>query len=301
MIWKNMNSTGTTKKSNPRRVQLAQQIIQLALQEDWDVGHHVKEQHLVDRLNVSRSPIRSALKLLEEQGAVTAKPHHGFFLAEQGPRLSGMDLEVPLTKEEQLYLELIDARTSNKILSSFTQADIMRRYDVNRNILMRTLNRMADEGLVIRNPGQGWTFVPTLDSVQSRKASYEFRKAVEPATLLSDTLDIDPQVLTKMRLNHVDLMEKVGDGVASLSWIYETDANFHETLASFSGNQFFLNAVIQQNRLRQLLEFRDAKRIGRVTEWCAEHLAIIDALERGNPKKAATRLFDHLERAQLNQ
>lgn len=292
-----MDSTTRTRKTNPRRILLAQQIVQLALQEDWEIGHHLIEQQLVDKLNVSRSPIRSALKFLQEQKVLTAKPNHGFFLAKNGADLSAIDLEVPRTDEEQLYVALIEARASDKIPPSFTQADIMRAYDVNRNVLTRTLNRMTDEGLVIRNTGQGWTFVPTLDSVQSRKASYAFRLVVEPAALLSDTFEVDAKALSDMRLNHIDLLARIEDGSANLSWIYETDASFHEMLASFSGNQFFLNAVIQQNRLRQLLEFRQSLKLDRVSEWCAEHLSIIDALERGQQAKAAERLRQHLENA----
>lgn len=292
-----MNSKSRSTKTNPRRIQLAQQIIQLALQEDWKVGHHLIEQQLVEKLSVSRSPIRSALKFLQEKDVLTAKPNHGFFLSKSGAALSGVVMEVPRTDEEELYVALIEARASDKIAPSFTQADIMRSYDVNRNVLTRTLNRMTDEGLVIRNTGQGWTFVPTLDSVQSRQASYEFRLAVEPAGILSDTFQADPKALADMRLNHIDLLERIKNGGANLSWIYETDANFHEMLASFSGNQFFLNAVIQQNRLRQLLEFRQSMEVERVGEWCNEHLAIIDALERGNQEKAAERLRQHLENA----
>ncbi|MFA3916456.1 hypothetical protein [Ruegeria hyattellae] len=50
---------------------------------------------------------------------------------------------------------------------------------------------MADEGLIIRNTGQGWSFVPTLDSIKSRLASYEFRSSVEPAATGASTFKID--------------------------------------------------------------------------------------------------------------
>ncbi len=35
----------------------------------------------------------------------------------------------------------------------------MREFAVSRNVVERTLARLADEGLVERSAGQGWTFI----------------------------------------------------------------------------------------------------------------------------------------------
>ena len=285
------------RQSSKRKVLLAQQIVQLALQEKWKKGHHLVELQLVDTLGVSRSPVRSALKLLEEHGVLSAKQHHGFFLELDGASLSEVDLKIPRTEEEELYIALIENRAKGLDPERFTQTDVQRKYNVKRTVLINTLNRMADEGLIVRNTGQGWSFVPTLDSVQSRLAAYEFRLSVEPAAIHASTFKIDFEVLTKQRHIHMDLLEAIKLKSTNALWIYEIDANFHEAIAGFSGNQFFVNAVAQQNRLRRILELWDGENLKRVEQWCHEHLAVIDALERGNLSGATKLLAQHLSSA----
>jgi DNA-binding GntR family transcriptional regulator len=228
---------------------------------------------------------------------LSAKQHHGFFLALDGSGLSEVDLKIPRTEEEELYIALIENRAKGLDPERFTQTDVQRKYNVKRTVLINTLNRMADEGLITRNTGQGWSFVPTLDSVQSRLASYEFRRSVEPAAIAASTFKIDYAVLTRQRHIHLDLLEAIKLKSTNALWIYEIDANFHEAIAAFSGNQFFLNAVVQQNRLRRILELWDGENLKRVAEWCLEHLAVIDALERGNLSNAAKLLAQHLDSA----
>ncbi len=276
---------------------LAQQIVQLALQEKWTKGHHLVELFLVKTLGVSRSPVRSALKLLEEHGVLSAKRNQGYFLECDGAELSNVDLKIPHTEEEGLYIALIESRAKGAAPERFTQADIQRDYNVKRTVLISTLNRMADEGLIVRNTGQGWSFAPTFDSVQSRSASYEFRLSVEPAAIQTATFRIDYAALTKQRQVHLDLLEAILQKSTNALWIYEIDSNFHETIAAFSGNQFFLNAVKQQNRLRRILELWDGGNLKRVEEWCHEHLAVIDALERNNLTNASNLLKAHLSKA----
>ena len=75
---------------------------------------------------------------------------------------------------------------------------------------------------------------------------------------------------------------------------YRLDADFHEMLAEASHNQFFHAATVQQNRLRQLLEYRAYKNESRVLVWCQEHLDILDSVEAGDLVETAKRLRKHL-------
>ncbi|MCY4207634.1 MAG: GntR family transcriptional regulator [Roseovarius sp.] len=294
----NMATANTEKRqSSKRKVLLAQQIVQLALQEKWKKGHHLVELQLVQTLGVSRSPVRSALKILEEHGVLSARQHHGFFLELDGAALSEVDLKIPRTEEEELYIALIESRAKGLDPERFTQTEMQRKYSVKRMVLINTLNRMADEGLIVRNAGQGWSFVPTLDSVQSRLASYEFRLSVEPAAIKTSTFKIDYELLTRQRYIHLDLLEAIKLKSTNSLWIYEIDSNFHETIARFSGNQFFVNAVVQQNRLRRILELWDGENLKRVEQWCHEHLEVISALERGKLPGASKLLEQHLASA----
>jgi len=68
-------------------------------------------------------------------------------------------------------------------------------------------------------------------------------------------------------------------------------------LAAFTQNSFWIQAIQQQNRLRRLLEYRGYVSRDRVTEWCEEHLAIIEALSKNQRKRAASLLRQHLSHA----
>jgi len=80
---------------------------------------------------------------------------------------------------------------------------------------------------------------------------------------------------------------------------FEANAQFHELLASASGNRFFLDAVQQQNRLRRMSDLSDYPlvNIDLLHKSCHEHLEILDAVERGDLEAAAGHMRRHLSRA----
>jgi DNA-binding GntR family transcriptional regulator len=282
---------------SPQRIRLAQQIVQMVQSRGWRRGHHLIEQVLVDNLAVSRSPVRGALRFLESRGIVEARRNQGFFLVSEGADLHKIDLEAPQTREEQLYLRLIEDRLAEDLPQSVTQAYLMQRYGAGRATLRRTLMRMADEGLVVPNPGQGWSFAPSLEGVPSRAASYAFRIMIEPTAILLPTFTIDSAVLDQICRDHVALLGQMEQGFVASAWSFEADARFHEVVAEFSHNPFVLNAIRQQNRLRRLLEFRSYGNQGRLASWCREHLEILAALKRGRCHEASRLMREHLETA----
>lgn len=52
---------------------------------DYEAGHHLREQRLVDELGVSRTPIRAALKRLATEGFVDVRPRCGTYVAQLSP------------------------------------------------------------------------------------------------------------------------------------------------------------------------------------------------------------------------
>ncbi|MFO1149924.1 MAG: GntR family transcriptional regulator [Alsobacter sp.] len=275
---------------------LANLIVDMARSLRLKVGHHFTEQWLAEALSVSRTPVRSALKLLADRGVVEARRNQGFFLAIAWNELEAKHtLDVPSTPEEALYTTLVRDRLAGRLSDSITQTDLARLYSVNRVVLLRTLSRMSDEGLIARNKGQGWTFLPTIDSASARRSSYEYRMTVEPAGILLPGFSIDVLALKRMQADHDFAFAhaaSMSDGA-----LFELDASFHETIAGFSGNAYFLQAVQQQNRLRRLFEYQSYPNRPRVRVWLREHLTILKALEADNRADASQLLFTHLENA----
>ena len=62
--------------------QVADQERQLIVTGDLAGGSRINETHLAERLRVSRTPVREALRRLAGEGAVVSMPNLGFFVAE---------------------------------------------------------------------------------------------------------------------------------------------------------------------------------------------------------------------------
>ena len=286
----------TETRLTSRRARLAQQILSYVREQNLPEGHHLTEDGLASLFQVSRSPIRAALHLLHSEGIVEAKPHQGFFLKGNGGDLH-VDIDVPPTKEEALYDRIIDAHVSGRLGTVVNQVNLIREFDVSRNVVERTLARLADEGLMERSAGQGWAFLPSLNTVSARHDSYQMRLALEPAGILLPQFQIDKDALERSHRDHMDLLAMLDSKHSEGSQRYKIDAAFHEMLAAFTQNSFWIQAIQQQNRLRRLLEYRGYVSRDRVTEWCEEHLAIIEALSKNQRKRAATLLRQHLSHA----
>ncbi|MFK8253250.1 GntR family transcriptional regulator [Ancylobacter terrae] len=285
------------RSPHPSHFRLAEQIIEIVRKGRFEAGHRLREQALGDLLQVSRTPVRAALKLLAEHGIVEARRHQGFVLAAGPERLSRFNLDMPSTADQDLYRVIVEDRLGDRLPASFTQADIGRRYGVDRPLLQRTLSRLVEDGLLERNAGRGWTFLPALDNRLTLQSSYDFRRIVEPQGLLLPSFRADPAALERLRLDHLYLEAHPRIASVGAGQIFATDQHFHETIAGFSGNAFVLQAVQQQNRLRRLLEFGGYANRRRVRDWCREHLAIIDALAHDDRDRAAELMARHLSHA----
>ena len=284
-------------KRRIRKVQLAHEILRVAHSNGWKAGRHLTEQSLAEALGVSRSPVRSALDLLEDWGAVTNRPNAGYRLVKNAESLLSVGEKVPPSAEEELYAVLIDARLAGDLGATVTQSTLMQRFHVSRIVVDRVLERMVEEGLMQRLKGRGWHFLEGFDSTLTWETGYQLRLVLEPASLLLPQFTIDRDWLSRMRLAHEDLSRATKTKRHLAAWIYSIDAEFHEMIATFAGNAFFLQAIQHQNKLRRLLEYRGYANRGRIGDWCAEHLSIIEQLERGDSQAASRLMRSHLEQA----
>lgn len=273
-------------------LRLASQIIAMAFEEDWPEGHRLKESELALRLGISRSPVRKALTYLEDKGIAARELNRGFYLTRPGADLDDTNREIPVTEDEAVYGAIIADRVRGLLEDVESEADLLRRYGASRSLLVRVLTRLSREGIVERNQGYGWRFLPTLNTERAHDESYRFRLLIEPAGILQPTFVVNTAKLRRLRLAHEDLLH--GTVRQQATDMFEMNAEFHEMLAEFSGNRFILQAVRQQNMLRRLLEYRGFRDVGRIRASCEEHLAIIEALEQGDRTWASRLLERHL-------
>lgn len=277
------------------RFVLASHILDLVRAGHLPAGHHLVASGLAQRLGVSRTLIHAALEVLAGREIVAARRNQGFFLLRPWDTLDGEAIAVPPSGDDGLYRRLVRARLEGELPERITQTALAARFRVDRGVLLRVLARMADEGIIVRNRGHGWTFLPTIEDELALASAYDFRRVLEPAGLLLAGFRPDLPQLEQMRDAHLAML-KYGE-LATDARLYEIDRSFHENLAAMSGNCFWLQAIQQQNRMRRMLEYRGYSDRRRVRDWLREHLAIIRALLSGRREDAADRLAAHLTKA----
>lgn len=278
--------------------QIANQLIAYAREGNLEVGHHLTEQRLADEFRVSRSPVRAALQLLQEMEVVEYKPNRGFFLNKNGDDIAPLIATAPAPEPDDppAYFAIAEDRLCGKLPDRVTERELMRRYGLSRNQLLKILSRIADEGWIERLPGHGWEFQMMVTSVQGYEAGYRLRIIIEPAALLEPSFEINEDAFARARTQQEALL--AGDMVRlSPAQRFEINSRFHEMLLGCSGNPFMLSAVQRVNRVRRLIEYRKSQDLQRLEVQCREHLRLLDMIEGGDREGAASFMHQHIQQA----
>jgi len=285
-------------KASRLQADLARRILRYLKEQDAQPGHHLVELELCSAFGVSRTPIRGALQLLAAQGAVTLRPGRGFALAKMPAGATDEEVSGEEAEDQRLFTALAEARAAGKLGDTFTQQEIVRRFDARLGSVMSVLRQLAELGLVERKPGNGWAFAP--DAARSLNESYAFRRALEPQMLLQPGFKLDRAWAERARSQHQKLRKKpwrAGDGVR----FHAVNADFHEQLARCSGNRTMQKAVERQNQLRQFLIGQWDYPVEQVHSAIDDHLEILAALEAGYADKAAALMLHHLTQSASQQ
>jgi DNA-binding GntR family transcriptional regulator len=286
------------EKAPPSRLQreLSAGIMDLIRSEGLAPGTRLAEVALAERLQVSRTPVRAALKLLATGKLVRAGKHGGYFVTDAVAASHKVLRKLAPDNTDRLFLAIASDRRAGRLPDEVSERDLMQRYAATRPVVQRVLTKLAEVAAVQRKPGHGWRFHPIFMDEQARHESYRYRLMIEPAALLEPGFRLDPAWAADMRRRHVEVLTMPWNEAAVIP-LYEINAAFHEGLAAASGNRYLLVAIQQQNRLRRFGNYDWTFGHERVLVNCREHLAILDQLEAGQHEAAAALLRRHLESA----
>lgn len=289
----NRSSHDGNRKINPLQAELSHQLIAMFIQQGLEVGSHLSERDLAEKLGVSRSPVRAALKLLEHFEVVSARPQGGVMLSMNNVELMKVDMMLPESPLDQLYIRIGQDRVKGVLEEHVTEADLIRRYEVPKATLNKVLTQLASEGLLQKAQGKGWLFTRLIGCSDSNRDSYELRRLIEPAGIRSSQFRVDMARLEACIALHRQLV----DGL-----VFETqhhallniNADFHQMLADFSGNRYFGEIIRQHNRMRRFTESGAVLYAERMQQSCQEHLDILEQIVGGDLEWAATLMERHL-------
>jgi DNA-binding FadR family transcriptional regulator len=189
-----------------------------------------------------------------------------------------------------------------------TEAVLAEQYDISRSVMREAVKMLTAKGLIISRPRQGISLLPnsywnmfdtdvlswTLSSRPSLGLLKEFtqlRLAIEPEAAKLASGNKNKEVIEQIELAYCG-MEKAGSSEGAF---LNSDIEFHKGILVASNNRFFIQlqgfietalrvSIHHTNNLK-----RDSVKSSSVSyaATLADHKAVLDAIKKGNAKKAA--------------
>ncbi|MCA0050151.1 GntR family transcriptional regulator [Mesorhizobium sp. B283B1A] len=281
------------RRPRTNHLDLAQRILDVARQRGFGPGARLPEQQIASLCNVSRTPVRAALSLLAERGVVRWEADTGYHLAVDLAAQPAISAELPITEEDELAEAILRDRSARRLDQTVTVAGLMRRYSAERKTVLKSLNRLTEENLLDRAPGQSWLFRRTPDDPEAQGESYEFRLLLEPAAILTPGFRLDGARAAALRQG-MDALSTLPDATFDTREFQRLDIDFHGMIAEGSANRFVADALSDHLRLRRLPGIYAGVNVFRLRQSLLEHLNILDHLESRQYEVAADLLRIHL-------
>lgn len=289
-------------RSNTRQnhLKLARQIVGIVLERGLKEGEHLPEAILSDACGVSRTPIRSALKLLAENNIVQRRDEGGYFLHREPEKLSAGVLSDLAQMENSLTARILTDRAERRISDIQSVSALVRRYNTPRSAVLNALKILSSDGVVVQMPGRSWAFAPILDTPNALEDSLSFRLSLEPQAIMAPGFKLDSQKIGLLRQQMEEFLQRP-DGRLSSSAFLHLDCGFHSFIAESSMNRFSRGALMAHHRLRLTTQKDHTIPDFRLRQSLEEHLDILDSLERGQLQLAADQMVLHLRRSQIRK
>lgn len=174
-----------------------------------------------------------------------------------------------------------------------TEAMVMELTGVSRTPVREGLRTLEGEGLVITYRSRG-TFVTYRLTPEEAGLLYDVRRVLEPHLTALAAERMTPGVLALVRGILDEFVALLDDDDADPREAGRLDADFHYTIYEASGSE--LLSVLRGYWTRLQLELSEWIYTAEVPRrFLDEHLAIYEALERGDGPLAEKRMRSHLE------
>ncbi|WP_243545654.1 GntR family transcriptional regulator [Pseudodesulfovibrio tunisiensis] len=180
------------------------------------------------------------------------------------------------------------------------EESLCREFDVSRSPVREALRMLAAAGFAERMENR--TFVVKQIHPDEVREIYELRKALELYVVerLCTRTDVDPQLDSLQHEWEKFCRASRENDQLDYSQVALWDQSFHEGLAEIFGNKAICRTL--RSFSERLLIFRtmDFQHPGRLETTCNQHLAIIDAIRKGDAERARSHLLENIEEGQDN-
>lgn len=279
---------------------LARQILNVALESGMKRGDHLTEQAFSEACGVSRTPIRSAFKLMEINNILEWRQEEGYFFSAATGDQAAKALQDIEEAEESLARRILSDRAERRIEEVQSVSALARRYGAPRNAVLLALKILSQDGIVTQLPGRAWAFQPMIDSQKSIDDSFDFRLLMEPQAILAPGFSLDIKRVGLLRVQIDDFLNADDDQITTGAF-RRMDNEFHVLIAQCSGNRFVRGSLLVHHRLRKASRRGSSTPNFRLRQAMTEHLEILDSLECNQFDLAADQMVVHLRRSRIRR
>jgi DNA-binding GntR family transcriptional regulator len=205
------------------------------------------------------------------------------------PRHGGLADEV----YEAIFRELMSLRIAPG--ARITVDDLVREFSVSHTPIREALGRLEGEGLVVKTHLVGYRATPQI-SRRRFDELYELRLLLEPDASRHAALSMSEERLSMLRESAAIMSRRSGkNDRVSYSTFARQDALFHDRIMEFAGNELIRETLAHQHTHFHIFRLMFHSRV--TEEAVAEHQALLDAFEQGDPAGAANAMRTHIERS----
>ena len=202
------------------------------------------------------------------------------------------------------------ATSTERIVESITAAIVERRlapgtklveqkladiFSVSRTVVRQALNQLSRDRLVTLEPARG-AFV-AMPSVEEAREVFQVRRMLESAVVRELAARITPEQVAQLRRHLQD--ERSAVRRTDVPGRTRLLADFHVVLARLLGNETLARMLADLLSRSSLISLMYQSAHSAEQSW-AEHVAIVDALERRDARAALRLMDEHLSSVERN-
>lgn len=251
---------------------------------------------LADRMNVSRTVIRSALKAMQERGIIDWQGREKTIVRvpTEADKIPIPDYETSAQDLESRFLEWV-LRFDVPAGTTLNIAMLSRHFSVSPHILQEFLASLRSFGLVERRPKGGWVLLGFTADFAIELSELRMILEADAVHKLIDRPVDDPiwERLETLRHDHIALGNDIEKRFHDFSRL---DEKFHLAINSVVRNRFvehFQKVIALIFHYHYMWDKREEKT--RNAAAIDEHLAIIEALQLRDKKAALDTVQAHLQ------
>jgi DNA-binding GntR family transcriptional regulator len=264
-------------------------------------GTKLLESWVAADFGISRAPARQALAALEKAGLATRNAGRGYVVTGLVDAVDGM---TPATEPvqllqsaswERIYAEIETSIVARTAFASWhvVEAEIAKHYRVSRTVVRDVVARLNQRGIIRKDERSHW-YAPALTPDHVTEL-YEMRWTLEPLALDKAAASLPPD-LVRAALQSIEEAMSRAESLTG-SDLDALEAELHVEILGYCGQQTLIEALRSYQSLLVAHSFlyRWLPPLYPSEPFLPEHLAVLQALNKGRRKGAVVALRAHLQ------